>query len=484
MKFTQSIQCAVLTGSLLASTGCHIKQPYNRPPVVDAKEFRGATSTTAPATTSDKNSSSTKSEFEASLGETKWWKVFDDPELEKLIRHALEQNFDLKLAAERVAQAQSQLQLARADQRPTLAGSASLNSQQYAKGQMGSNPKPVDVTMGSMGLAAAWNLDFWGKYRAATEAAQAQLLSTEWARRAVVDTVITSVATAYIELRTLDMQRDTAAKTLDSRKQSLALTKVLESAGSDTMLDVREAEQLVYSAEAQITDLDRQIEVAEDTLSTLLGDAPHAIPRGNSVNRQPDAPEIPVGLPSQLLERRPDIAQAEATLQAAHAEVTVARAQWFPQISLTGSAGTNTNALTRLFTGPSYGWNYGPSLSVPIFDAGRIRANERMSESTERAAVVSYQQTVAGAFRDVAKALVAYRRYREEREQQSKVVFAADDALRLARLRYEHGGSSYLEVLTNDRALLAAQMDLTTTKGNELLALVQLYDALGGGWQQ
>ena len=479
MKMAPWMKCAMAASSLLMLSGCHLKQEYKRPPVVEATQFRGDT---VAAAQQEPQSNGQKSA--ASLGDAKWWTIFDDPELEKLIRQALEQNFDLKLAAERVVQAQSQLQLARADQRPTLSGNASLNSQQYAKGQMGSNPTPVDTTMGSMGLGAAWNLDFWGKYRAATEAAQAQLLSTEWARRAVVNTVIQSVASAYIELRTLDMQRETAAKTLESRKQSLALTKVLEGAGSDTMLDVREAEQLVYGAEAQITDLDRQIEIEEDTLSTLLGDAPHAIPRGDTVNRQPAAPEIPVGLPSDLLERRPDIQQAEATLKAAHAEVAVARAQWFPQISLTGSAGTNTNALSRLFTGPSYGWNYGPSLSVPIFDAGRIRANERLSESAERAAVVSYQQSVAAAFRDVAKALVAYRRYREEREQQSRVVAAAEDALRLARLRYEHGGSSYLEVLTNDRALLAAQMELTTTKGNELLSLVQLYDALGGGWQQ
>jgi multidrug efflux system outer membrane protein len=418
------------------------------------------------------------------LGDEKWWTVFDDPTLVELIRKGIQQNYDARIAAERVVQARGRLGIVRADQRPNLSGNGSFSSQQYAKGEMGTNPDAILLNSGTLGIAAAWNLDFWGKYRMATEAARAQMLATEWARRAVIDTVVSDIATSYFQLRTLDMQLDIAKQTLASRQESLKLTRVLESGGFDSMLDVREAEQLVFSVQAQIIDLERQIEQQEDTLCTLLGETPHPITRGASIDRQPELPTVPAGLPSELLDRRPDIREAEATLIAANAEIGVARAAYFPQISLTGSAGTYTNALSRLFTGPSYVWNYGPSLSVPIFNPGQIRNNVRVSESQQRQVVLTYQQTIANAFRDVSKALVAYRKYREYREQEGKIVVSAGDALRLSRIRYEKGQSSYLDVLTNDRAYLTAQLDLATAKQNELLSLVQLYDALGGGWQQ
>lgn len=472
---------ALAGGVALLLAGCHLNKAYQRPDVPAAPAYRGAVQA---AGASDASAAAQPAEAIKSLGDEQWFKVFDDPVLVELIRQGIAQNYDLRIAAERVTQARAQLGIAHADQLPSLNGTGSFASQQYAKGQMGTNPDPILTNMGGVGLGAAWNLDFWGKYREATTAARAQLLASEWARRAVLDTVIADIATAYIELRTLDKQKEIAAQTLQTRQESLKLTETLEHEGSDSMLDVREAEQLVYSAQAQISDLDRLIEQQEDTLSTLLGETPHAIARGNSIDRQPAMPEIPAGLPSELLERRPDIKQAEALLMAAHAEIGVARAAYFPQIALTGSAGTNTNALSRLFTGPSYAWNYGPSMSVPIFDAHRIGNNVRMSESAERQAVLSYQQSIAAAFRDVSKGLVGYRRYREVREQQQKVVDAAADALKLSRLRYEHGHSSYLDVLTNDRALLAAQLDLATAKGNELLSLVQLYQSLGGGWKE
>jgi multidrug efflux system outer membrane protein len=419
-----------------------------------------------------------------SLGDEKWWTVFDDPQLAELIRKGIAQNYDARIAAERVVQARAQLGITKADQGPTLGGAASISSQRYAKGEMGSNPDPVQMEFGRVGLTATWNLDFWGKYRMATEAERARLMGSEWARRAVIDSVISDIATAYFQLRTLDMHIEIAKETLASREESLKLTRVLESGGSDSMLDVREAEQLVFSVQAQITDLERQIEQQEDTLSTLLGESPHSIVRGASINRQPALPAIPAGLPSELLERRPDIRQAEAVMVAANAEIGVARSAYFPQISLTGSAGTDTNSLSRLFSGPSFVWNYGPSLSVPIFNAGKIRNNVRVSESQQRQATLAYQQTIGNAFRDVSKALVAYRKYRQYREQEEKIVESAADALHLSKVRYEHGQSSYLDVLTNDRAYLTAQLDLATAKGNELLSLVQLYDALGGGWKQ
>jgi outer membrane protein, multidrug efflux system len=464
--------------ALGALSGCHVGPAYTRPAVPTAPSYRGAETETA--VMNSKKDSATP----ANLGDERWWTVFDDPQLVALIRKGITQNYDARLAAERVVQAAAQLGVTKADQSPSLSGSASFSSQQYAKGEMGSNQDPVLMNFGRLGLGAAWNLDFWGRYRMATEAARAQLLSTQWAQRAVIDTVITEIATGYFQLRTLDMQLEISRQTLSTRQESLKLTQVLEAGGSDSMLDVREAEQLVSSSKAEITDLERQIEQQEDTISTLLGETPHAIPRGDSIDRQPQMPTIPAGVPSELLERRPDIREAEEALVAANAEIGVARSAYFPQISLTGSAGTDSNALSRLFTGRSYVWSYGPSLSVPIFDAGRIRNNVKVSESLQRQAVLTYQQTIANAFRDVSKALVAYRKYREYCEHEADIVAAAADALRLSRIRYEQGQSSYLDVLTNDRAYLSAQLDLATAKQNELLSLVQVYDALGGGWQQ
>lgn len=465
---------AYMAGSLCGLTtvlaGCHIEKPYQRPAVALAPAYRDGAAAQTPST-------------EKSIANEKWWQVFDDPQLVTLIRTAIAQNYDARIAAERVTQASAQLGVTHADQLPSLNGTASWSSQQYAKGQMGTNPNPVMANMGGVGASAVWNLDFWGRYRMATEAARAQLLSSEWARRAVIDTVVADVATDYFQLRTMDMQLEISKKTLTSRKESLQLTQALEKQGADSMLDVREAEQLVLAAQTQITDLERQIEQQEDTLCTLLGEMPHSIPRGASIDHQPAAPMIPTGLPSELLERRPDIKEAEAQLIAANAEIGVARSAYFPQISLTGSTGTDSNALSRLFTGSSHVWNYGPSLSVPIFDAGKIKNNIKITESEQRQAVLAYQQNIANAFRDVSKALVAYRKYREYREQQQKIVEAAEDALRLSRIRYEHGQSSYMDVLTNDRTTLTARLELATAKQNELLSLVQLYEALGGGWQ-
>jgi multidrug efflux system outer membrane protein len=474
-----------------AFTGCHIGQAYQRPAVPTAPEYRGAESaqpgTAQPSTaTTQPGTATTSSQASAakSIGDEKWWTVFGDPQLQELIRKGIAQNFDARIAAERVVQASAQLGITRADQLPTLSGTASFSSTQMAKGEMVSNPSTVDTNFGKLGLGAAWNLDFWGRYRMATEAARAQLVSSEWAQRAVQTTVVSDIATAYFQLRTLDQQLDIAHQTLVTRQETLKLTHVLEAGGSGSMLDVREAEQLVYTVQAQIADLERQIEQQEDTLSTLLGETPHPIARGLNLDQQPKLPEVPAGLPSELLERRPDIQQAEANLKAANAEIGVARSAYFPQISLTGSTGTDSNALTRLFSGPSHVWNFGPSLSVPIFDASRVRNNVRITESEQRQDVLVYQQTIATAFRDVSKSLVATRKYRELREQQEKIVAAAEDALRLAKLRYEQGQSSYLDVLTNDRTLLGAQLDLATAKQNELLSLVQLYNALGGGWQR
>lgn len=401
---------SALCAQLPLFTGCRVGPAYQRPAVPTAPEFRGAAE--QPVATSGVAVQS------KSIGDEKWWTIFGDPQLQELIRKGLAQNFDARIAAERVIQAQAQLGIVRADQFPELDGTASFSSQQVAKGEMGSNPQAVTTDFGRLGLAASWNLDFWGKYRMATGAARAQMVATEWAQRAVRSTVVSGIATSYFQLRTLDQQLEIAHQTLSTRQETLKLTRVLEAGGSGSMLDVREAEQLVYAVQAQIVDLERQIEQQEDSICTLLGETPHPIVRGLSLDNQPQLPEVPVGLPSELLERRPDIQQAEATLMAANAEIGVARSAYFPQISLTGSTGTDSNALSRLFTGPSAVWNFGPALTVPIFDEKRIRNNVRVSESVQRQDLLAYQQTISTAFRDVSKALVAYRKNHDYRAQQ------------------------------------------------------------------
>ena len=483
MKTLMTARNLTAVASLIAAfamAGCRVGPDYKRPAVPTAPAYRGAEEPAATATTAA-NAPQTDV-GKKNLGDEKWWSVFGDPQLQELISKGLAQNYDVRVAAERIVQAQAQLGVTNADLYPSLNGTSSFSSQRYAKGEMSTNP--VLTNFGKFGLSATWTPDFWGKYRRASEAARAQLLGYEWARRAVLDTVVSNIAAAYFQLRTLDMQLEISQKTLASRQDSLKLTRTLEAGGSDSMLDVREAEQLVSASQAQIADLERQIEQEEDTLSTLLGDTPHPIVRGQNIDQQPLLPTVPTGVPSELLERRPDIQQAETALIAANAEIGVARAAYFPEISLTGAAGSDSNALSRLFTGPSFAWNYGPSLTVPIFDAKRIRNNVRVSESEQRQAVLTYQQTIANAFRDISKALVAYRKYREYREHEEEIVTSSADALHLSKIRYEQGQSSYLDVLTNDRTYLSAQLDLATAKQNELLSLVQVYDALGGGWQQ
>jgi multidrug efflux system outer membrane protein len=249
------------------------------------------------------------------------------------------------------------------------------------------------------------------------------------------------------------------------------------------MLDVRQAEQLVYTAATEVPDLERQIAQQENAISILLGNNPGDVPRGLKLTEQPHAPEVPAGLPPSLLARRPDIAQAEQILIAANAQIGVARAAYFPQISLTGTAGYESTALTNLFTGPAGLWNLGGSFTQPIFQGGRLKSNVRLAEAQQQQAVLAYQQTIKGAFRDVSDALVAYRKNREFRIQQEHLVESAQDAARLSQVRFKAGTTDYLEVLTNETNSFSAELALAQAQGNELTALVQLYQALGGGWQ-
>jgi multidrug efflux system outer membrane protein len=416
-----------------------------------------------------------------SLADEKWWEVFQDQQLQALIRTALEQNYDARRAATRVLQAQAALGITRADQFPTISGQASAINIRTSQQKL---LPALDTSTNRLGLNLDWELDFWGKFRRATEAARANLAASEWARREIITELIASVATAYFTLRALDLQLAISRRTLASRQDSLHLIQVLAQGGATSLLDVRQAEQLVFTAASEIPALEQQIEQQENFISILLGNNPGAVPRGQDLTEQKHAPQVPAGLPSSLLERRPDILQAEQQLIAFNAQIGVARAQYFPQISLTGLSGYQSSALTGLFMPPAGFWNFGATLAQPIFTAGKLRSNVRLAEAQQQEALVVYQQTIQGAFRDVSDALIAYRKTQEFREQQQLLVDSAQDAARLSHLRYSGGAASYLEVLTNETNYFSAELGLVQAQLNELLALVQLYKGLGGGWQQ
>ncbi|HEV2989210.1 MAG TPA: efflux transporter outer membrane subunit [Candidatus Angelobacter sp.] len=460
----------ILSGIL---TGCAVGPNYKRPANNVPAAFR------QPA--EDQGTINQASQTPAtSLGDEKWWEVFEDKELQGLIRTALKNNYDVRIAAARVLEAQAQLGITRADQLPSVNAGGDITSQRASK----SGPIPsFQTTLGQVTASAGWNLDFWGRYRRATEAARANLLASEWGQKAVMSTLVANVAADYFLLRQLDLQLEISQRTLTTRRESLQLTQTLEQHGINSLLDVRQSEQLVYTASSEIPDLQRQIVQEENALSILLGNNPGDIPRGLKLTEQPHAPEVPVGLPSTLLERRPDILQAEQNLVAANAQIGVARSAYFPQIALTGSAGYASSTLANLVSGPPI-WNLAGSVVQPIFQGGRIKSGVRLAEARHEELLLSYQQTIQGALRDVSNALVAYRKNREFRIEQQHLVEAAQDAARLAEVRFKVGTTNYLEVLTNNTNYFSAELTLAQAQGNELTALVQLYQALGGGWQQ
>src|ERR1700722_5330289 len=455
---------------MLLGTGCAVGPNYKRPSADVPGMYRGATpqEPAQPATSQ-------------SFGDQKWWEVFQDKQLQDLIHTALQQNYDVRIAATRILEAQAQLGITRADQLPSISGEAlavnERNPQTKLFRQYETSPNQVDLSL-------AWEIDFWGKYRRATESARASLLATEWAHEAVVSTLVSDVATAYFQLRSLDLQLEISRRTLVSRKDSLKLTQTLANGGATSMLDVRQAEQLVSTAAETIPDLERQIEQQENFLSTLLGNNPGPIARGMNLTEQPHAPDVPAGLPSNLLERRPDIREAEAQLIAANAQIGVAKAAYFPEINLTATAGYQSSALTGLFSGPAGLWSFGGALAQPIFAGGRIRSGVRFSEARKQETLLIYEQTIQQAFRGVSDALVEYRKDREFREQQQQLAFSAQDAAQLSEMRYRGGATSYLEVLTNETNYFDAESGLAQAQLNELLGLVSIYRNLGGGWQE
>jgi outer membrane protein, multidrug efflux system len=448
--------------------GCAVGPNYKRPAVNLPTDYRAP----APA----------QSDPAASLGNEKWWDVYQDPVLTQLIHTALQRNYDVRIAATRVLEAQAQLGITRANQFPSASVSAGVFSQQNAK-VSGLFPA-YEVNAGQLNLSVIWNLDFWGKYRRQTEEARAQLLATKWGQQAVISSLVANVATAYFQLRALDAELEIAKRTLGSRQQSLQLTRVLETHGSASDLDVSQSEQLVYTASETIPDLERQIEQQENALSILLGENPGSIRRGNTLTQQPVPDNVPAGLPSELLERRPDVREAEANMMAANAQIGVAKASLFPSISLTGAGGLESNVLHDFLQQRSQTWNAALGITQPIFQGGALRSQLRLARAQWQESVLSYQQTVQNSLGQVSNALVAYDKDRQFREQQELLARAAERSDRLSLVLYRNGGASYLQVLTNETNYFSAELNLVDAQLNERLALVQLYQALGGGWQQ
>jgi len=466
MRFAFSLACVV---GLAVLSGCTVGPKYARPQVPGAPAFRGP------------DNAAVSSDPKGSMGDLQWSQIFKEPELLELIKQALASNYDLRIAAQRVLEQQAQVKITRAQQFPTIGvgGTGAGAEIPSSAGTSISSP----LVLGSFNLSAAWTPDFWGLYRRQTEAARDTLLAQQWAQKAVRMTLVEQVASTYFSVRALDSQLEIAQQTVKAREDSVDLTRRLADGGAAPLSDLRQAEQLLYTATSEIPQLQEQIQQDENALKLLLGDLPGPVTHTDPAALAPIPVALPAGLPSQLLERRPDIQQAEAQLMSANANIGVARAQFFPQLTISASGGLAGDSLASIFkSGSETAYGIG-TLTQAIFAGGKLRGQLSLAEETKKEMVLNYQKTIVTALRDVSNALIAASKSRAYREQQEKLVEAAQDATRLARLRYEGGATAYLEVLTTDTNLFTAQLSLAIAKQNEALSLVQLYSALGGGWQ-
>ena len=448
------------------AAGCTVGPNYHRPAVQSPASFREL--------------SDNPQAQAASYADLKWWQVFEDPQLQELIRTALKQNYDLQLATERINAARAQLAITRASQFPQVQGNGNFSGGKESNFQTRFN-------FLTLAADAAFQLDLFGKLRRATEASRAELLATEDARQTVILTLVSDVASDYFALLQLDLQVQITHNTVAAQEASVKLTNLRLDHGVATKLDVLQAQQVLDSANAQIPDLERQIAQQENAISILLGNYPQAVPRGLTLVEQKLPPEVPAGLPSTLLERRPDIREAEQILVASNAEIGVAKAQFFPQISLTGSGGGafgRSSAFSGLMSSQVGTWSYGAQVSQPIFTAGALRGNLRLAESQHQQALIVYKQAIQHAFGDVSDALIGYQKDHQVRVRQEETVADLQESVRLSNMRYRGGTTTYLEVLDGQRSLFAAELTLAQARGTEYQSLVQLYRSLGGGWQE
>jgi multidrug efflux system outer membrane protein len=460
----------LLTAALLSGvlSGCAVGPNYRRPTVQTPNSFR------------DLADNPQLQAQAVSYADLPWWQVFQDPKLQELIRTALKQNYDLQLATERISAARAQLTVTRSSQFPQVSGNGSFN---------GGKENTFQSKFNFLTLAAdaAFQLDFFGKLRRATEAARADLLATEDARQVVVLTLVSDVASDYFTLLQLDLQLAITRDTVKTQTDSVKLTQLRLEHGVATKLDVLQAQQVLDTANTQIPDLERQIAQEEDALSILLGYYPQDIARGIPLVEQTLPPEVPAGVPSSIIERRPDIREAEQILIAANANIGVAKAQFFPQISLTGGGGGSfgrSSAFSSLMTTQLGIWSYGAQVSQPIFTGGALKGNLHLAESEHKQALIAYQQAIQQAFGDVSDALIGYEKLHQVRMRQQDSVADLQETVRISTLRYKGGTTTYLEVLDGQRSLYGAELTLAAARGDEYRSVIQLYKALGGGWQQ
>lgn len=453
----------------IAMIGCTVGPKYHRPDVATPGVYRDLA-----------NDQQARAQAQAaSFADLKWWQVFEDPELQELIRIALKENYDLQLATERIGAARAQVALTRSSLFPQVQGNAT-----FSGGKDPSTQSKYNI----LGLTAdaAFQLDLFGRLRRATEASRAQLLATEDARQTVTLTLVSDVASNYFHLLELDLQLRITQETVRTQQDSVKLTRLRLDHGVATKLDVLQSQQVLDTANAAIPDLERQIGQEENAISILLGHYPEGIRRGYPLVEEPLPPEVPPGMPSTLLERRPDIRQVEQKLIAANAEIGVARASFFPQISLTGGGGGafgRSSLLSGLLSSQTGIWSYGAQVSQPIFTGGALRGNLKLAESEHRQELIAYQQAIQLAFRDVSDALIGYQKLHQVRVAQETTVKDLQDTVDTSLIRYRGGITTYLEVLDGQRSLFSAELTLAQARGNEYQSLVQLYKALGGGWQ-
>jgi multidrug efflux system outer membrane protein len=465
MKKTARFLTAIL--GCISLAGCMVGPNYHRPAVQTPAAYR------------DLSQNPQSQAQAASYADLPWWQVFQDPQLQELIRTALKQNYDLQLATERINASRAQVAVTRSSLFPQVQGSGN-----FAGGKEGTFQTNYNFL--TLTADAAFQLDLFGKLRRATEASRAQLLATEDARQTVILTLVSDVASDYFALLQLDLQLQITHETIKTQEDSVKLTNLRVDHGVATKLDVLQAQQVLDSANATVPDLERLIAQEENAISILLGDYPHAVPRGRPLVEQPFPPEVPPGLPASLIERRPDIREAEQSLVAANAQVGVAKAEFFPQISLTGSGGGafgRSSAFSSLMSTQLGIWSYGLQVTQPLFTGGALTGNLRFAKSQNQQAVLSYRQSIQRAFGDVSDALIGYQKFHEVRVRQEVTVADLQESVRLSNMRYKGGTTTYLEVLDGQRSLFSAELTLAQARGTEYQSLVQLYRALGGGWQ-
>jgi multidrug efflux system outer membrane protein len=448
--------------------GCMVGPNYHKPAVQTPAAFR----TLAPDAQAGVQVSS--------YGDVPWWEAFHDPRLQELIRTGLKQNYDLRLAAERINSARAQLAVTRSRLFPQVAGNGDFNGGKDWTTQTNSNFLTLTAD-------AAFQLDLFGKLRRATEASRAELLATEDAKQTVILTLVSDIAADYYTLLQLDLQLQITRETVKTQTDSVRLTNFRLNNGVATKLDVLQAQQVLDTADAQVPDLERLIAQEENAISILIGEYPEGLRRGLPLVEQSLPPEVPPGLPSALMERRPDIREAEQLLVATNARIGVAKAEFFPQIALTGSGGGafgRSSAFSSLMDSHLGIWSYGAQVSQPIFTGGALRGNLHLAQSENKQALIVYQQTIQRAFGDVSDALIGYQKNREVRVRQQQTVADLLETVRISNIRYTGGTTTYLEVLDGQRSLYSAELTLAAARGDEYRSLVQLYKALGGGWRQ